>query len=612
MKKIFLSPLIIFVLFLVGYELYTGYKGREFLSAAHFVEGLSLATPIKMRVVEYYMTQGEFPESNEELGLPTSRSIRSRSVKSIEVSMGGKITITYNSALKEDSTLILKPTIPHGYTAQSVEWVCMTETIDQSVLDSVSTPCFYAPPGNLNDLMDSIVVSSEAQARAAITAGVDVNGSLHGDTPLLAAIARDRFAIMKQLIKAGADVNHRSVLYKGLTPLMHASRLGRERMCNLLLDSGANIDAVDNNGKSALMYAAKNGRKNIIKLLLSRGASPLLLDKRGRDASYYAKKSGYRSGNVKLIEREKLQYSTTLKPRGQASRVSELMRAAGDGDVNKLRQLIVAGAAIDAVDSRNATALHYSLESRNNMAANALIKAGVNVNKVDRDKNTPLLLAVKNGAGEVVSLLLDRGANINVQDRYHDSPFILAIRYGHKNIVELLLTKKVEEFINAALYESFISPAPRESLMVIQQLILDSKLKVDNDEDSLADLLVKAVKMGRIPVIRFLLSHDVRLDLSLDDDGLPIHVASKQGSYEIVKLLVDNGANIDAVNRDGKTALMFAVENRNIQLVRYLLEAGSDINVTNVDGLTALRMAKANYSEDIVNLLRRFKNKQLH
>jgi ankyrin repeat protein len=609
-KKSFLSSLIVLIVLLAGYELYTGYKGRQLLTAAHFVQGLSLATPIKMQVVEYYMTQGEFPDSNAELGLPSSQYIRSRSVKNIEVSTGGKITIAYNSVLKDGSSIVLTPTIPLGPSAQSIEWVCMTETIKQAVLDNISIPCFYSPPGMMNDLMDSIVVSSEAQARAAITAGVDVNGSLHGDTPLLAAIARDRYAIMQQLIKAGANVNHKSVLYKGLTPLIHASRLGREKMSNLLLDNGANIDEVDNNGKSALMHAAKIGRKNIIKFLLSRGANPTLLDKRGRDAVYYARKHGRRTGNGKLIEAAALRYSAILEQSGYASKVSDLMRAAAEDDLEKVKQLIYAKVSVNEVDGQNATALHYSVRSRNVLVARELIDAGIDVNGVDRDENTPLLLAVKNRANKIVGLLLKHGAMVNVRNRYHNSPLILAVRYGHKDIVGLLLNAGAKESANVVLYESFVSPASKESRLAIQQLIIDSKLNVNDDGKSLVDLLVRAIKVNRITIVRFLLDRGVKLDLDLDGKSLPLHVAAQLGAYEVAEMLVGHGANINTVNKQGKTALMFAVESRQIRLITYLLKSGANVNVIDANGLTALRIAKANYSEDVVKLLRRYNKKQ--
>ena len=154
-RQVLFSPILILILLLAGYEFYTSLKGRELLTAAHLVEGLSSATPIKIKVAEFYYSRGEFPSSNAELGLPSPAAMYGRSVKSIEVSMGGKITVAYKNAFKKDSSIILTPTIPSGYSANSIEWVCTTESIEQSLFDNISAPCFYAPPDALNKLMDS-------------------------------------------------------------------------------------------------------------------------------------------------------------------------------------------------------------------------------------------------------------------------------------------------------------------------------------------------------------------------------------------------------------------------------------------------------------------------
>lgn len=604
-KRFILSPLLIFFVFLVGYEIYTSYKGRELLVAAHLVEGLSLAAPIKMRVVEFYNMQGEFPDSNAELGLPSPSSLYGRSVKSIEVSMGGKVTITYKNALKKDSSIILTPAIPGGYSLQAIEWVCTTETIEQSLFENISVPCFYSPPGPLNDLMNAIIAVDEVKVHTAIRNGVDVNAVLHGDTPLLAAIGRGGYAITLQLITAGVNVNQGALAYRGITPLIHAAILGKDGVSILLLDHGADIDAVDDVGKTALMHAAEKGRKNIVELLLSRGANLSLVDNRGRDAAYYAKKRGRRVGIGKLIDEARLHGLAKSVQHEQVTGVSDLMRAAGQGDIAEARRLIGMGAPVGAVDGHNATALHYALESRHDLIAGMLIEAGIEVNTADRDGNTPLLLAVKSGVPEIVSILIQSGAKVNVKDRYHNSPFLLAIRYGHNDIVELLLRAGVDESINKALYASFLSPASAESVVVIQQLILNSKLEVEHDAEDLGLLLVAAIKAERISIVRFLLKRGV--DLDADIDGLPLHIATQNGVYEIARLLVEHGANIDVVNREGKTALMLAVETGQSRLVKLLLDAGADIDVTDINGLSALRMAKANYSEDIVELLRQYK-----
>jgi len=60
------------------------------------------------------------------------------------------------------------------------------------------------------------------------------------------------YEAVKDMIKAGADVNKKSV---GLTPLMYAARQNRVKIVKLLITHGANIKAKSDRGYTALKYA---------------------------------------------------------------------------------------------------------------------------------------------------------------------------------------------------------------------------------------------------------------------------------------------------------------------------------------------------------------------
>src|SRR5262249_3474435 len=62
----------------------------------------------------------------------------------------------------------------------------------------------------------------------------------------------------------------------------------------LLLDAGAQIDAVDNRGRTALMIAAELGRAAIVDALLARGADRSIADKAGKRAADLAANAGLR------------------------------------------------------------------------------------------------------------------------------------------------------------------------------------------------------------------------------------------------------------------------------------------------------------------------------
>ena len=58
----------------------------------------------------------------------------------------------------------------------------------------------------------------------------------------------------------------------GLTLLMLAAHHGHERVVDLLLQHGADVNRQDSNGGTALMSAANEGHERVVDLLLQRGA----------------------------------------------------------------------------------------------------------------------------------------------------------------------------------------------------------------------------------------------------------------------------------------------------------------------------------------------------
>ena len=53
---------------------------------------------------------------------------------------------------------------------------------------------------------------------------------------------------------------------------MNAAVGGHDAIVSILLDRGANIDAVDGFKRTALIWAAKEGHEKVVALLLDRGA----------------------------------------------------------------------------------------------------------------------------------------------------------------------------------------------------------------------------------------------------------------------------------------------------------------------------------------------------
>ena len=123
--------------------------------------------------------------------------------------------------------------------------------------------------------------------------------SFHGQTPLIAASSTGNSQTVRQLIDAGADVNH--VDAYGLTPLMYVSHAGHSTVARMLLDTGAAPDPRPHR-LGALMLAAEGGHDKLVRLLVERGAQKNQVDEQGATALMGASKAGNLSTVTLLIE----------------------------------------------------------------------------------------------------------------------------------------------------------------------------------------------------------------------------------------------------------------------------------------------------------------------
>ncbi|XP_041104892.1 ankyrin repeat and MYND domain-containing protein 2-like [Polyodon spathula] len=104
----------------------------------------------------------------------------------------------------------------------------------------------------------------------------------------------------------------------GMTPLMHAAYKGKEDMCKLLLQHGADVNCNEHEyGYTALMFAGFSGNKNITWMMLEAGAETNVVNSIGRTAAQMAAFVGQHDCVTVInnfFPRERLDYYT--KPQG--------------------------------------------------------------------------------------------------------------------------------------------------------------------------------------------------------------------------------------------------------------------------------------------------------
>ena len=168
------------------------------------------------------------------------------------------------------------------------------------------------------------------------------------------------------------------ILSTNFTALMAAAYHGNDKGAEILLDSGANVNAQDDEGRTALMMASTKGYKLVVEVLLERNPDLDVKDKYGDNALMHA---------LELTNVE----------------IAEMLLSHG------------ADPSIRAVASD--TLLSYAAQDGCNKTVLMLLKNGENVNHPNLDYGgTALISATKNERKEVIKTLLANGADVSIKD----------------------------------------------------------------------------------------------------------------------------------------------------------------------------------------------------
>jgi len=120
-------------------------------------------------------------------------------------------------------------------------------------------------------LFEAIEEGDAGTVAELLDSGVDrENRNEAGETPLVMAVARNRFEIVEILLRYRADREAKDV--DGHTPLIVAVSKGYNYIVGTLLRYGANAEGSDDDGDTPLVVANRCGNANAAIMLLGSGA----------------------------------------------------------------------------------------------------------------------------------------------------------------------------------------------------------------------------------------------------------------------------------------------------------------------------------------------------
>ncbi|MBQ8784549.1 MAG: ankyrin repeat domain-containing protein [Alphaproteobacteria bacterium] len=241
------------------------------------------------------------------------------------------------------------------------------------------------------------------------------------------------FEDIEKEINSGANINSKN--NEGKTALILATTLGNKEFVEFLVSKGADVDAKNNDGYTAFFLALLDGYKEIAELLLSKGTNINVIANDGNTTLMSASGRGYKE-IVELL----LSKGADINAKSKAG-FTALMFASLNGKKEVVELLLSKGADINANDDVGTALIMASLSGKKEVVE-LLLSKGADINaKASNNGYTALTYASSNGHKEIVELLLSKGADINAKDDNGDTALMKASYDGKKEIVELLLSK---------------------------------------------------------------------------------------------------------------------------------------------------------------------------
>ena len=433
------------------------------------------------------------------------------------------------------------------------------------------------------------------------------------DRLILEAAQSDYVNIIDLLINSGADINATSET--GAIPLILAAASGKLKTLQFILQRGGkviDIDARGPEGRTALHAAAIEGHVDVIELLLTNGADINAESETGATPLVLAAENG-KLETLQFILQHKDKIAN-IEAKGVGGGTA-LHVAAREGHVDIIELLFTNGADINAESETGATPLVLAAENGKIEALQFILQHKdkiVNIEARGAGGGTALHVAAIKGHADVIELLLTNGADINAESETGATPLVLAAENGKIEALQFILQHK-DKIVNiearGAGGGTALHVAAIKGHADVIELLLTNGADINAESETGATPLVLAAENGKIEALQFILQHkDKTVDIEAKGagGGTALHAAAIGGHVDVIELLLTNGADINAESETGATPLVLAAENGQLEALRFILQHKDktvNIEAKGAGGGTALHVAARKGHLNIIELL---------
>ena len=549
-----------------------------------------------------------------------------------------------------DHGIDVNATNKDGETALMI--ACLKENVDaiNVLLNANANPNFADTKGNTCLHCAAGALCNSETLQAIIDHGADVNATnKDGKTALLIACLEGNKYVIDILLNAGA--NPRSADTTGYTCLHYAVLVRQyvfpKETLKTFIDHGADVNAINKDGKTALLIACMKRNEHAINVFLNADANPSTADTTGDTCLHYAVSEFCSRETLQTIIHHGADVNGINKDGKTALMIACLMR-----NIDAIDILLNAGANPRSVDSTGDTCLHYAVreccwkqmpqaitgydpyeDTRNQDIRNrfwpcfshkaakprklfrrecseevlhAIIHKGADVNASNKQNKTALMMACleRNIAG--INVLLNAGADPWTADIDGDTCLHIAVREQcNKETLQAIVYHGAD--VNAANKEN------RTSLMVScmngnidsANVLLNAGANPnisDADGDTCLHYAVRHISCSHI--VQRIIGHGAYVNTSNNRNQTALLLACNIGNTEAMNLLLNAGADPNMADGDDDTCLHHAVTvDCSKEILDAIIDHGADVNATNKKNQTASMIACLNGNTDAINIL---------
>jgi ankyrin repeat protein len=300
------------------------------------------------------------------------------------------------------------------------------------------------------------------------------------------------------------------------TALHLACRRGHVEVVYVLLDSGADAEALDKHKSSPLHEASQGGHAELVRILLDRGVDTKSKNYAGHPPVFLALMGGH-VPVVKVF----IEFGVDIGIDGM-DEWTPLHRALFEGNIEVTRGLLERGADLTGQDL-----LRVAFLGGHAGVIQVFIEHGVDLTIKLTNGATVLHTTSTGGHVEMVRTLLEHGLDPTTQDNNGLTSLHMASWAGHVDVALLLLERGAN---------------------VTAQ-----------DNDGWTPLHCASGR-GQAEVVRLLLEHGANATAQNNNGSTPLYYASAAGHAEVARLLLDRGANATARDSEGRTPTLRGVD----------------------------------------------------